>query len=229
MWTAVVQARPCAARSSVLDSPVADLVEIDVERGLVELDDVDAGGLDRARLVVQDFGERPRELLAAPVMRVVQGVDHRHRAGQRELDLAVGRAAQEARGVHEHRLPARDRADDDGNVGIVAVADAHGLPVLEVHAVEALEKRRHEMPARLLAVGDDVDAGLLLVAEHQADRVLHPLGERVAFEPPGSPERFRLGEPRGLGQTAGDRRLQELGHRGIPGKDGQCLGAGRGL
>ena len=160
MWTAVVHARPCAARSSVFDPPVADLVEIDVERGLVELDDVDAGGLDRARLVVQDFGERPRELFAAPVVGIVEGVDHRHRAGQRDLDLAVGRAAQEARGVDEHRMPARDRTDDDGNVGVVAVADAHGLPVLEVDAVEALEKRRHEMPARLLAVGDDVDAGL---------------------------------------------------------------------
>jgi hypothetical protein len=75
----------------------------------------------------------------------------------------------------------------------VAVADAHGLPVLGVHAFEALEERRHEMAARLLAVGDDVDAGLLLVAKHRADCVLQSLGEGVAFEPPGGPERFRLG------------------------------------
>ena len=45
------------------------------------------------------------------------------------------------------------------------------LLVLEVDAVEPLDERRHEMAARLLAVGDDVDAGLLLVEQREAHRV----------------------------------------------------------
>jgi hypothetical protein len=42
--------------------PIRDLPGIDVEGGLVELDDVDAIGLERARLSVQQLGERHRHL-----------------------------------------------------------------------------------------------------------------------------------------------------------------------
>jgi hypothetical protein len=45
------------------DAPLAHLVEVDVERGLVELDHVDARGAMAPRLLVQDLGEAPRELV----------------------------------------------------------------------------------------------------------------------------------------------------------------------
>ena len=142
-----------------------------------------------------------RQLFAAPVVGVVQRVDHGHRAGQRELDRLLGRAAQEAR--RPRRRPgarARDRTDDHRHVGVVAVADAHGPPVLEIDAVEVLDEGGDEVAARLLAVGDDVDAGALLVAQHQAHGIALALGERLALEQPRRPELFGRASQAGFGR-----------------------------
>ena len=80
------------------------------------------------------------------------------------LTWRCGLAAQEARIVDEYRAAPGDRPDDHRHVGVVAIADADRLLVFEVDAVQVLDERGHEMPARLLAVADDVDAGALLVA-----------------------------------------------------------------
>ena len=72
------------------DAPVAHLVEVDVEGGLVELDHVHAQRGQLTRFLVQDLGERHGELLARAVMLVVERVHHRHRPGQRELDRVLG-------------------------------------------------------------------------------------------------------------------------------------------
>jgi hypothetical protein len=114
------------------------------------------------RLVVQDVGECPSQLLAATVVGVVERIDHGHRPGQCVLCLALGCAAQEPCVLGEHRVPSHDRADDDGHFSVVATADAHGLLALEIDAVR-LSISVDEMAARLLAVGDDVDAGALLI------------------------------------------------------------------
>ena len=145
------------------DTPVANFVEIDVEGRLIELDNVDTCRLDCTRLVVQDAGECPSQLLTATVVGVVERVDHGHRPGQCVLYLALGCAAQEPGVLGEHRVPSHDRADDDRHISVVAAADAHGFLVLEIDAVEAFDQRRHEMAARLLAIGDDVDSGALLI------------------------------------------------------------------
>jgi hypothetical protein len=187
MWTAVGAPEALGRALEGPHPPVADFVEVDVERGLVELNDVDAGGLDLARFGVQDFRERPRELFAASIVAVVERVDHRHRAGQRDLDLALRRVAQEPRRLDEHRAAPGDRSDHHRHGGVVAVADPHGLPVLEVDAIEGFQECRHEVAAGLFAIGDDIDARLLLVPEHQPDRVIDAFGEDVALEPPGSP------------------------------------------
>src|SRR6185312_290738 len=67
------------ARVERVDAPIFELLKIDVERGLVELHDVDAGvgelfdlGSDRVR-------EGERRFLPVFVIDVVQGVDDRHR------------------------------------------------------------------------------------------------------------------------------------------------------
>ena len=75
---------------------------------------------------------------------------------------------------------------------------------VEIDAVEIGEKAVDEMDARLLAVADDVDAGVLLPLDREDGGVDLAGRERVALEPPGGPELFRLGEPEGLGQAAGD-------------------------
>ena len=56
------------------------------------------------------------------------------------------------------------------------------------------------MTARLLAVADDVDAGQLLLAQHQAHRVAHALSEGLAVEQPGRPEFFGSASQMGLGR-----------------------------
>src|SRR6185503_20361395 len=101
-------------------------------------------------------------------------------------------AAEERRIVDEDRMPARNRAHDDRHRRVVAIADAHRLPVLEVDAVQAFDERRDEMAARLLAVAHDVDAGSLLVSDDEAHSVALAFGERIAFELPRRPKRLGL-------------------------------------
>ena len=79
------------------DAPAGHLVHEHVEGRLVELDDVDAVGLQRARFLVQQIGEGERHLYFVAVMRVGDGVGNRHRAGQGDLQLALGMGAGMAR------------------------------------------------------------------------------------------------------------------------------------
>jgi hypothetical protein len=153
-------------------------------------------------------------------VRVEERVDHRHRAGQRELHPPLRRLAQEGGIVDEHPVAPRHRADDHGNVRVVAVADAHGLPVPEIDAVESLDERGDEMAARLLAVGDDVDVRGLLVAQDEAHRVALAFGQRRAFEPPRGPKLLGRGKPCGFRQAAGNRRWQQSAHGGVRGDAG---------
>ena len=86
--------------------------------------------------------------------------------------------------------------DDDRDVRVVAVPDPDGPAVLEIDAVEGFEKGGHEMAARLLAVGDDVDSRLDLIAYGKSRTAsAMPFGERITFETPRRPEQLRFREP----------------------------------
>jgi hypothetical protein len=61
------------------------------------------------------------------------------------------------------------------------------------------------MLARLLAVGDDIDAGILLQLERKQCRIVFGLVELAAFEAPRRPQPVRRREPRRFRQAAGDR------------------------
>ena len=133
-------------------------------------------------------------------MLVGDGVDDGHRPGQREFELRRVCARASARLGRVHRRPAAQRAGDGRHVRLVAVvADAHRDLVGEVDAVD-VEKAVDEMLARLLAVGDDVDAGILLLLEGEQRRVALGLGQRLAVVPPGRPQHLGLGQPRGFGR-----------------------------
>ena len=81
--------------------------------------------------------------------------------------------------VHAALQP--QRADDHRHHRVVAVvADAHLHLVLEVDALDVLEEAVHEVLPRLLAVGDDVDAGVLLLLQPEQRRVALRLRELVA-------------------------------------------------
>ncbi len=74
----------------------------------------------------------------------------------------------------------------------------------EVDAVDELEKAVDEMLARLLAVGDDVDAGVLLQFHREQRGVELARGEIGAGQPPLRPQLVGLGEPGWFRQGACD-------------------------
>ena len=131
--------------------------------------------------------------------------------GQRELDLARACARAASRASAACTRPfSRSGADHLRHHRLVAVvADAHLDLVLEVDAFDLLEEAVHEVLARLLAVADDVEAGVFLGLDPQQRGV--ELGLRAArrlrrFQL--RPQLAGLGQPGGLGQAAGDRGVE---------------------
>ena len=107
-------------------------------------------------------------------------------------------------GMHARAQP--QRADDGRAHRLIAiVADADLDALVEVDAVDRFEKAVHEMLARLLAVADDVDAGIFLQLEREQRGVVLGGCEFFAFEPPWRPQLVRRGEPGRFRQAAGDR------------------------
>ena len=65
------------------------------------------------------------------------------------------------------------------------------------------------MPPALLAIADDVQAGILLVMEGEADRVVLGLLEPIGPRHPRSEQlMIRISEPGGLGEASGERGPQ---------------------
>jgi hypothetical protein len=120
-------------------------------------------------------------------------------------------------GTGEAGLRAVDRAlaphrpRHRGDVDDIAVgADAHLGLLGPVDALDALEEAVHEVDAELLAVGDDVDARVLLLLEPDQGGIALRGFERSAFVPPGGPQLLGFGQPGRLRQAAGKRRLQHF-------------------
>ena len=86
----------------------------------------------------------------------------------------------------------------------------------------------HEMLTRLLAVGDDVDAGILLLLQDEQRRVALGLDQRLALLRPGRPQRLGLGQPERLGQAPGDRGLEHSNASFSPEFSAPIIGRGGG-
>ena len=124
--------------------------------------------------------------------------------------------AREPRLAAVHAALEPQLADDLRHHRLVAVgADADLDLVREIDAVDRFEEAVHEMLARLLAVGDDVDAAILLQLEREQRGVALAVVERGAGEPPRRPKLVRLGEPGGLRQAAGDGGVEHLRPSGV--------------
>jgi hypothetical protein len=188
-----------------LHAPIGRLVEVDVERRLVELHDVHAVSLQRPRFLVQQLRESEGQLHPVAIVAVGHRVDDRHRAGQRELDALVRVGAQQLglRLVHAARQAQRRHHLRHHRL-VAVVADAHLDLVLEVDAGHLLEEAVHEVLTALLAVADHVEPRVLLRLDPQQGGVELGLREFGAFGLPARPELFGFGEPGGLGQAAGN-------------------------
>src|SRR5690606_2328935 len=134
-----------------------------VERGFVELDDVDPSRLQLLGFFIERLGELTCQLLAALVVRVEERIDHRHRVGQRPFDLLVSLLSKEFGVLDEYRLLARHLTDDGWHTRFIAIANPDGLAFLEVDSAEVLDKGGDEVLARLLAVADNIHAYLPLI------------------------------------------------------------------
>ena len=175
-----------------------------------------------ARLLVDGGGIVEGERFLVLVVIVLRLLRHGEGTGDRDLDHPVGIGAQELDIAHFDRMPAPDRADDARHDALRPGA-AHGRAgVLDIDAV----KRRREAVgiafAADLAIGDDVDAGALHVADGEDGRViLRRLQKRLADAPQIGRAHARhaqaraVDEPVGLRIGADDRgrEARSVGHQ----------------
>jgi GNAT superfamily N-acetyltransferase len=140
---------------------------------------------------------------------VRDGVDDGHRPRHRDLQLLLGMRTGKPRFGRVHAALQFQLADDLRHHRFVAVgADTHLDLVSKIDAVNELEKAVHEMLARHLAVGHDIDAGVLLDFERQQRGVGLGGGKLIAARAPLRPELVRLGQPGRLGQASRDGGLE---------------------
>ena len=134
---------------------------------LVDLHHVGAGREQILDLGVDGGGVIHRHRFLVSVVVVLRLLAHGERAGHRRLDAAVGIGAQHFQVAHLDRARAPDRADH--------ARHRHGLPgavdgragIFDVDAVERGGEAVGIAFAALLAVGDDVEAGALLIADRE--------------------------------------------------------------
>ena len=163
MWTQVVHFSAGDRAVQRVDAPALDVVHVDVEGRLVELDHVDAVLLQRARLLVEELGERHRQLHLVAVVLVGKRVDDGHRPRHGDLDLLLRVRPQEAGfGLVYPSFELQRAAHHRDHRVVAVVADAHLHFALEVDSVDEFKEAVDEVLARLLAVGDDVEAGVFL-------------------------------------------------------------------
>ena len=152
---------------------------------LVDLDDVRAGGEQIADLGIErDRVIHGRQLAAAAVVVDLRLLRHRERPGHGHLHRLRRVPAQEIEVAHADRVTAADRADDPRHRRRMAAAVERRARIVEI---DAFERRREQVRiafAADFAVGDDVEAGLLLRADRDDRRVVLRLDqERLGNAP----------------------------------------------
>ena len=156
-----------------------------LQERLVELHHVGAGGEQVFDLLVQRRGAIQRQRGLVAIVLVVELLRHGERAGNGDLDRPVGIGAQERDVARLHRLPPADRADHARH-DLETAGRARGnlRRVLAVHALERGGETVGVALAAHLAVGDDVDAGALLVADREQRGVVLRLLEPGRLDAP---------------------------------------------
>ena len=140
--------------------------------GLVDLHDVGAGREQVLDLGVDGGGVVERHLLLVLVEVVLRLLRHRERAGHRDLDGARGVGAQEFHVVDFDRMLAPHLAGDARHRIGMAGAVERGAGIVDVDAFERGGEAVGVAFAPHLAVGDDVEAGALLVVDREQRRVV---------------------------------------------------------
>ncbi|MNM27860.1 hypothetical protein D3C81_383590 [compost metagenome] len=186
-------------------APVVHFVEEDIERGFVKLDDVNTGSLQLPGFLVEDLGKLPGQFFTAFIVAVVQRIDHGHGPWQRPFDGLLGQLTQELGIFNENRFLTGNSTDNGGDARVIAITNPDRFPLLEINAAQVLDEGRDEVLTGLLAITDDIDAGVLLLLQGQAQRILFAFDQFLILKLPGRPERLGLSQPGGFRQTTGSR------------------------
>ena len=150
-------------------------------------------------------------------MVVLRLLAHRERAGHRHADRPRRQRAQELRVAHLHRPRTPDRPDHARHRVRMARAVERRSRVVEVEPLERVREVVRVALAPDLAVGDDVDAGLLHVAHGEHGRVVLRLLEPRLVDAPqlarGHARRQPPRELRAVDQPVGLRIAADDGGR----------------
>jgi len=140
---------PSRARSIAGRGEAARLFRAGVQPGLVELDHIGPGRLQVAHLGVDRGGVVHHQLFLVLVKLVLGLARHCERAGQGDLDPALGVGAQELDVAHLDRPQPADRLDDARHHDGAAGAPAHGRRVVEIDPREGRRKAVRELSRRM--------------------------------------------------------------------------------
>ena len=207
--------RPLERRHPVLPR----LLRAGLEIGLVDLHHVRPCVEQVADLLVHGRRVRQRSARVIGIMLVLRLLGHRERPGHGHLDGPIRVAAQEAHVLDLHGVPPADRADDPRHrVGVTAPVERRPRVV----DVDPGERGGEPVGVALtphLAVGDDVQPGVLLGPDRQQRRVILGLLQIRLVDSPQltRPDAWRepsrqlasIDQPLGLGVAADEHRGKE--------------------
>src|SRR5438105_3380066 len=197
-----------------------------LEIRLVDLHYVGAGGDEVVDLVIDGDGEIHRQARLVAVEVVDRLLGHGERPGHGDLDRPIGLRTQELDVADLDRVLATNRTDDPRH-DIRPAASAQALAgIVEIDALQGRGEAVAVAFAADLAVGDDVDAGALHVADgYQGGRVLGVFEPRLGYAPHvrgADPRRQPLAElvavqePVGLRVAADDGGGKQGNHLPLP-------------
>ena len=151
---------------------------------LVELDHVGAGLFEIARFRIHRGGKIHHHLVVVFIIFVDRLPAHRERTRQRDLRNSLGVTAQEFHIARFDRMRAADRTDDARHRGGKTCLRHH---LARLAGCNAFERGRETVGIAFpphLAIGDDVDAGALHVADRKQRRIVLRLLEPRLGDPP---------------------------------------------
>ena len=160
----------------VLDVPVGLAQrQLLTQGGLIDLDDLDAGGLEIEHFVADGEGELLGLLLVGDVLARPGPVEDGHRAGEHALHHVVGLGLGVRRPFHGDRVGAGHITPDDRRLDATGAVGLNPSVLGEQEAVEVLAEIFDHVVTLELAVDQHVEADLLLLLDDGVDLGLDEL------------------------------------------------------
>ncbi len=193
------------------------------EPGLVDLDDVGAGGLQVPGFGVHGVGEGHDQRLLVAVVLIDALQSQGEGTGQGDPGAATGVAAQEAHVLDLDGAGPSDGADHAWHLNPAPWTQLDGPRPCRIHPLQRQDEAVGIALPADLAVGDDVDAGALHVFDGQAGGVVLGLGQDLRSRSPDvrridaghvvAPQPVLIDQPVRLRIAADHGRRQQLGKR----------------